>query len=124
MISQVQSTGAVASAAGAHAGLFQALLEAAGPVRECLDRLRGLDLPHAAKAEIYRLEEVASLVTVAMPDLALTADPCEHKGFEYQTGRPGRALSCRAGRGLRGARDRLHAFHGHRSARLAAGRKT
>ncbi|HLB80038.1 MAG TPA: ATP phosphoribosyltransferase regulatory subunit, partial [Dongiaceae bacterium] len=61
-------------------------------------RLDRLDLPGAAAAERARLAEVVDLVLAGAPDLALTVDPVEHRGFEYHTG-VGFALFARRVRG-------------------------
>ncbi|RMD60898.1 MAG: ATP phosphoribosyltransferase regulatory subunit [Alphaproteobacteria bacterium] len=77
---------AVARVAGPHAAPFEALLRAAGPVDRALAALGALSLPAAAAAEVARLTRVVELVRAAAPDLTLTVDPVEHRGFEYQTG--------------------------------------
>lgn len=77
---------AVAEAAGPHAGLFGALLQAAGPLPEALAGLETLQLPPAAASEVARLVEVSQRIGAAMPDLVLTADPVEHRGYEYHSG--------------------------------------
>jgi ATP phosphoribosyltransferase regulatory subunit len=77
---------AVAPSAGPHAGLFIALLRAFGPAEESLARLASLDLPPAARAELAGLGEVVALIRRRAPALALTFDPVEHRGFEYQSG--------------------------------------
>lgn len=66
--------------------LFQGLLRAAGPKDVALERLRALRLPDAIRADIERLERVITRISEELPDLALTVDPVEHRGFEYQTG--------------------------------------
>ncbi len=76
----------VADLAGAHATLFLALLRAAGPAEHALGALRALDLTPSARGDLARLEEVVGLIRKAAPDLELTVDPVEHRGFEYQTG--------------------------------------
>ncbi len=76
----------VAQRAGATAPLFAALLQAAGPVDAALAALEGLDLPAAAAGEAARAGRVVALIRAAAPDLTLTLDPVEHRGFEYQTG--------------------------------------
>jgi ATP phosphoribosyltransferase regulatory subunit len=68
------------------AALFTGLLRAAGPVDKGLAQLAKLKLPEAATAEARRLAEVVNLVHRAEPDLALTVDPVEYRGLEYQTG--------------------------------------
>ena len=77
---------AVKQIAGAQSDPFRALLETAGPADRALGALHGLDLPPGAAAEIARLDEVVALIRAAAPDLTLTVDPVEHRGFEYQTG--------------------------------------
>jgi ATP phosphoribosyltransferase regulatory subunit len=77
---------AVAPIAGAHAALFVALLRAFGPAEESLARLGRVELPPAARSELARLGEVVALIRRRAPALALTFDPVEHRGFEYQSG--------------------------------------
>ncbi len=76
----------VAAAAGGSASLFGSLLAAVGPAAEALAALDGLDLPGQARQEVSRLKTVVMLIAEAAPSLALTIDPVEHRGFEYQTG--------------------------------------
>jgi ATP phosphoribosyltransferase regulatory subunit len=66
--------------------LFVGLLRASGPVDKAVAQLTRLELPPAAAAEATRLAEVVTLVRAADPDLALTLDPVEYRGLEYQTG--------------------------------------
>jgi len=77
---------AVSQIAGAAAASFQALLRAAGPARAALQALGDLDLGAGAAAEVARLVRVVEAIGAAAPDLTLTVDPAEHRGFEYQTG--------------------------------------
>ncbi|MBM3541383.1 MAG: ATP phosphoribosyltransferase regulatory subunit [Alphaproteobacteria bacterium] len=76
----------VTAAAGGSASLFRSLLAAAGPAAEALSALDALELPGQARQEVSRLKTVAALIAGAAPSLALTIDPVEHRGFEYQTG--------------------------------------
>lgn len=71
---------------GRHGALFADLLAAGGPARRALARLARLDLPPAVLAERDRLAEVVALVLERAPDLAVTVDPVEHRGFEYHSG--------------------------------------
>jgi ATP phosphoribosyltransferase regulatory subunit len=77
---------AVAGLAGRHGALFAGLLAAGGPARRALSRLARLDLPAEARAERDRLAEVVELVLAQAPELAVTVDPVEHRGFEYHSG--------------------------------------
>ena len=77
---------AVSAVAGAEAPLFQALLQAAGPAEPALEALAAIALPAGAAEELARLELVVALIRRADPDLTLTIDPAEHRGFEYHTG--------------------------------------
>mgnify|MGYP006278740455 CR=1 FL=1 len=77
---------AVDQLAGDHAPLFQGLLRAAGPAEDALKDLAALDLPERVQREADRLKRVVALVQAALPDLTLTVDPVEHRGFEYHQG--------------------------------------
>jgi ATP phosphoribosyltransferase regulatory subunit len=77
---------AVAAHGGAAAEPLGALLAAAGPARKTLTMLDGLNLPEAARREVKRLAEVIDLIAAAAPDLKLTVDPVENRGFEYHSG--------------------------------------
>ena len=77
---------AVAEQGGPAADLLGALLAAAGPARKTLTTLNGLTLPDAAKREVARLIGVVDLIAAAAPDLKLTVDPVENRGFEYHSG--------------------------------------
>ena len=81
-----KDSAAVAEIAGDRAPLFTTLLRATGPADTALVALGKLSLPKAAKADVARLRRVVGLIRAAAPDLTLTIDPVEHRGFEYQTG--------------------------------------
>ncbi len=100
----------VAAAAGEHGALFGALLAAAGPAGEALARMEALALPPAAAEEVGRIARVVALVGAGAPELGLTLDPVENRGFEYHTGtsfavfaRGARGELGRGGRYLAGA---------------------
>lgn len=76
----------VAANGGAAADLLAGLLAATGPADTALERLASLKLPKAAADERDRLGEVIGLIREAAPDLKLTVDPVENRGFEYHTG--------------------------------------
>lgn len=98
---------AVAAAGGQAAEWLGALLRATGPADKALPALKALDLPVAAAAECDRLEEVVALIREAAPDLKLTVDPVEHRGFEYQTGLSFTVFA----RGVRGEMGRGGRYH-------------
>lgn len=77
---------AIAETGGDAAAMLNALLAAAGPADAGLAALEKIDLPGEAEALGRRLNEVVELVREAAPDLSLTIDPVESRGFEYHTG--------------------------------------
>ncbi len=77
---------AVAAVGGPGAALLCALLRASGPAARAIPALEALDLPAAAARLRDRLATVVARIAEAAPELALTIDPVEHRGFEYQTG--------------------------------------
>lgn len=96
---------AVRQLAGKETALLEGLLQAIGPAKRALAQLAKLKLPAAAEAQRQRLIEVVGLIQKAAPDLALTIDPTDHRGFEYHTGITfsllGRRVSGEFGRGGR-----------------------
>src|SRR5436309_2108118 len=77
---------AVAAVAGAAGMLLGHLLAAAGPAEPALTALDRLDLPARARAERVRLGKVIDGLSAAAPELKVTVDPVENRGFEYHTG--------------------------------------
>ncbi len=77
---------AVKEAAGERASEFARLLGAAGPAAAALAALDRLGLPHSAAAELRRLAAVQGGLEASMPELKLTVDPVENRGFEYHSG--------------------------------------
>ena len=72
---------------GRAAPLLAALMAATGPADAALETAGRLDLPSPeARTAFDRLVTVVGGVRAALPDLALTVDFVEHRGFEYQTG--------------------------------------
>ncbi|HTH97409.1 MAG TPA: ATP phosphoribosyltransferase regulatory subunit [Stellaceae bacterium] len=71
---------------GPVAQILSVLMTAAGPVEAGLAKLGTLQLTPEAMAELARLRDVALLIRSALPDLSLTIDPVENRGFEYHTG--------------------------------------
>ena len=66
--------------------VFLALLDATGPAGPGLALLEATALPAEARADIDHLADVADRLRAAAPDLAVTVDPVEYRGFEYHTG--------------------------------------
>ena len=77
---------AVAAIAGEAGGLFGSLLAAAGPAAVTLAALDRLELPARARADRVRLGTVVDGLAAAAPELKVTVDPIENRGFEYHTG--------------------------------------
>jgi len=77
---------AVSEIAGESAAQFQALLRAAGPAAAAMAALGAMALKGTAAEEVARLIRVIESIQAGAPDLTLTIDPAEHRGFEYQTG--------------------------------------
>lgn len=65
---------------------FQPLAAIGGPADEALATLDDLSLPASVRELVERLRAVIAAVRAAAPDLTLTLDPGESRGFEYQTG--------------------------------------
>lgn len=77
---------AVAAIGGRAAELCGLLLRATGEASRALSMLEKLELPAAAAAARDDLAEVVLRIKRAAPDLALTVDPVENRGFEYHSG--------------------------------------
>ena len=77
---------AVIALAGKAGTLLERLLFAAGPAAAALAALDRLDLPVRAGAERVRLGAVLDGLAAAAPELKVTVDPVENRGFEYHTG--------------------------------------
>ena len=76
----------IEKAGGAASQILTALVEASGPYATAQARVAKLPLPAAALKEWNSLIAVADAVRAAAPDLALTVDAVENRGFEYHTG--------------------------------------
>jgi len=68
------------AAAGAKA--YLPLLSAAGPIERALPKLRALDRTQALDSRLAAIEQIAAAIG---DDVALTLDPTERHGFEYQS---------------------------------------
>jgi ATP phosphoribosyltransferase regulatory subunit len=77
---------AVAAVAGEAGKLIGNLLAATGPASATLSALDRIDLPQRARVERVRLGAVLDKLSAAAPELKVTVDPVENRGFEYHTG--------------------------------------
>ncbi|MBT6825977.1 MAG: ATP phosphoribosyltransferase regulatory subunit, partial [Rhodospirillales bacterium] len=69
-----------------NATLFNNLLAATGPVADTITALDALELGRAATEALAPLKAVVSVLQADAPDLVLTADVVENRGWEYHTG--------------------------------------
>ncbi|GFZ91009.1 ATP phosphoribosyltransferase regulatory subunit [Elstera cyanobacteriorum] len=99
---------AAAEQAGPLADLLTGLLAATGPARAALMLLTSLDLPDAVQPLRRDLTEVAEALLHQVPQVGLTVDPIEGRGFEYHTG-VGFTLFARQVRGELGRGGRYQA---------------
>ncbi len=81
-----KDTAAVAACGGDAAPILRTLVAAAGPAEHCFAVLGNVDLPDAAALERDRLGEVLKHLREALPELGITLDPVENRGFEYHSG--------------------------------------
>jgi ATP phosphoribosyltransferase regulatory subunit len=77
---------ALRRAAGPVGALLGKLLRASGGAEKALAALAAIDLPKMAAGERARLGEVVARVKQAAPNVVITVDPVENRGFEYHTG--------------------------------------
>jgi ATP phosphoribosyltransferase regulatory subunit len=77
---------AVAAVGGRAAALLGKLLDSAGAAEKALKVLAALDLPAEAAGERTRLTKVVERLGQTVPDLHVTIDAVENRGFEYHTG--------------------------------------
>lgn len=93
------------------APILKRLLQAAGPAKHALAQLAKLNLPPKANLQLAELTELVATLSAAAPDLVLTVDPGEYRGFEYQTG-ISFTLFARNVRGELGRGGRYHLMDG------------
>ena len=77
---------AIAAIPNIQVALFEALIGAAGPADRAMAALRKLKLPADAARELDELDSVIAAVRRDSPNLKLTVDPVEFRGFEYHVG--------------------------------------
>jgi len=80
-----KDSGAIAKLGGP-APLVSKLLTASGPIAPGLSALEKIDLPIDARAHVESLKAVSRLVQAADPQVTLTVDAVENRGFAYHTG--------------------------------------
>lgn len=71
---------------GVTADAVLALMAATGPAAQALERLAVLDLGAEASRARQALGDVVGAIRARSPELSLTVDPVENRGFEYHTG--------------------------------------
>ncbi len=76
---------AVARIAGAGSP-FIALLDSCGGADRAVPALLGIALPAPARAQAERLAGAVAAIKARQPDLPLTVDPVEFRGYQYHTG--------------------------------------
>lgn len=99
---------AVAAVGGPAAVLLETLMAASGPAAKAMRVLGAIDLPEPAEKDRRRLSAVMDLLRAAHPDLTVTIDLVEYRGFEYHTG-VSFSLFARGVRGELGAGGRYRA---------------
>ncbi len=81
-----KDTAAIARLGGALAPVLLQLLAAAGPAEAGIAALAAVDLPPEARVLADRLAATMTAVRRRAPDLRLTIDPVEFRGYWYHTG--------------------------------------
>lgn len=77
---------AVQQYGGNLSGILTTMLQAAGPADRAIKMLKELDLPFEAQEIFDRLLIVVETVKAHNPELQLTIDPVEFRGWNYHTG--------------------------------------
>lgn len=111
---------AVTHLGAAAAPLLARLVAMQGPAQPMLTELETIALPDKADPDRRRLIEVIKLLQSRMPDLALTIDLVEHRGFEFQSGMSFTLF----GPGVRGELGRGGRYRVGGAIRAAAGDET
>jgi ATP phosphoribosyltransferase regulatory subunit len=62
------------------------LLNASGPAERGVPTLLAIELSGDAKAQVLRLADTVAAIRRAKPDLPVTVDPVEFRGYQYHTG--------------------------------------
>lgn len=75
---------AIKKSAGDNAALFEALANISDI--SGIESLDAKNLSKEAKELVARIKAIYSIINTALPELKITIDPLEHRGFEYYTG--------------------------------------
>ncbi|UTW57971.1 ATP phosphoribosyltransferase regulatory subunit [Kordiimonas sp. SCSIO 12603] len=102
--------GALAELAPEPRAIFEKLLSAAGPAEDAVEVLSALELNGEAGKLVKRLASLVEMLGERLPDMQITADPCETHGFEYKTG-IGFALFAKGGSSELGRGGRYQVIH-------------
>jgi ATP phosphoribosyltransferase regulatory subunit len=81
-----KDSAAVKQLGGKLTPVLQHLMGAVGEAARAIKELSGVQLNSTSAAQRDRLIEVAGLIRTANPNLSLTIDPTDHRGFEYHAG--------------------------------------
>jgi ATP phosphoribosyltransferase regulatory subunit len=102
--------------------IFFSLLKAVGPVDKALGKLKKIKLPEEAATELSKLSDIILCLKTGIPDLTITIDPVETRGYEYHTGVTFTffALNVRGEIG-RGGRYLVNDANGNKAAETATG---
>ena len=98
--------------APALAPLVEELIAASGVAEHAMPALARLGLPDGMRAVLQPLEEVVAMLRRQAPELMLTVDPIERRGFEYHTGLSFTVFAARHGELGRGGRYRCGGIAG------------
>lgn len=77
---------AVAEQGGELADLFLGMMNAAGPAERALELLDTLTFPERLKGHVARLKETVRAVLHRVPEVHVTVDPIDFRGWRYHTG--------------------------------------
>jgi len=81
-----KDTAEVAAVGGPAANIFTQLIKACGSAAHAVKTLEELQVPDKVRNEIDSLLAVIKLISKAAPNLSVTVDPVERRGYEYHTG--------------------------------------
>lgn len=81
-----KDVGALDAAGRDLAPLLRGLVRASGPADRAVAAVADLDLPDSAADDRDRMVALIGLLSERAPDLTLTVDWVEHRGFEYHSG--------------------------------------